>query len=241
VARSRREDLERALALAPLFGALPERSRAHVAQRARIVQLSAKQRLWTSGEPAHQLGLVLSGRVKVVHAVGDREVIVDVVLPGELVGEVAFALGSTYQSTVVCLRRARVLLVEADALRHELTREHRALGILAASLATQVQRLMRLVQDLSAGSVERRLARVMLGLAERAGEPLSGGVYVPVQLRRSDLAALAATTEESVSRKIGAWSRRGWLVAQPVGYLINDVDALRAAAGDVESRTRESR
>jgi CRP-like cAMP-binding protein len=241
--RTSRDDIARSLALAPLFGALSAESRGDLARRARVVPLSAHQRLWTAGEAAPRLGLVLSGRLKSVQHVGDREVIVDVVLPGELVGEVAFALGATYQSTLVCLRRARVMLVEADLLRRALDREHRAAAALAFDLAAQVQRLMRLVQDLSAGSVERRLARVLLGLVERAGEPFPGGVYVPVRLRRSDLAALAATTEESVSRKIGAWARRGWLVPQPVGYLIRDVQALRlvareAAAERAPRRTR---
>jgi CRP-like cAMP-binding protein len=228
--RASQDDVARSLALAPLFGALPAESRGEIARRARIVTLSAHQRLWTAGEEASRLGLVVSGRLKNVQHVADREVIVDVVLPGEIVGEVAFALGATYQSTVVCLRRARVLLVDTDLLRHQLGREHRALAALAADLAAQVQRLMRLVEDLSAGSVERRLARVLLGLVERAGEPFPGGVYVPIRLRRSDLAALAATTEESVSRKLGAWTRRGWLVAQPVGYLVRDVQALRLVA-----------
>jgi CRP-like cAMP-binding protein len=231
--RAPQDEIARSLALAPLFGSLPAERRGEIARRARVVSLSAHQRLWSAGEEAGRLGLVISGRLKNVQHVADREVIVDVVLPGELVGEVAFALGATYQSTLVCLRRARVLLVDADLLRRELEREHRAMAALAADLAGQVQRLMRLVQDLSAGSVERRLARVLLGLVERAGQPFPGGIYVPVRLRRSDLAALAATTEESVSRKIGAWTRRGWLVAQPVGYLVRDVQALRVVAQEV--------
>jgi CRP/FNR family transcriptional regulator len=230
--RATQDDIARSLALAPLFGSLSPESRSEIVRRARVVTLVAHQRLWSAGEEANRIGLVISGRLKNVQHVADREVIVDVVLPGELVGEVAFALRATYQSTIVCLRRARVLLVEADLLRHELQRDHRAMAALASDLAAQVQRLMRLVQDLSAGSVERRLARVLLGLVERAGEPFPGGVYVPVRLRRSELAALAATTEESVSRKIGAWTRRGWLVAQPVGYLVRDVNALRLVARD---------
>jgi CRP-like cAMP-binding protein len=223
-------EVARTLLLAPMFGSLSEESRRELARRARVVTPSAKQLLWSAGSEATRVGVVISGRLKLVQHVAGREVILDVALPGELIGDVAFALGSSYQSSVVCLRRARVLLVDASSLRRVLERERGALAALAAHLAAKAQRLIRLVQDLSAGSVERRLARALVGLAARAGEPFPGGIYVPIRLRRADLAALAATSEESVSRKIGAWTRRGWLVAQPVGYLIRDLGALRRAA-----------
>jgi CRP/FNR family transcriptional regulator len=230
VSRAAKLDIARHLAGAPLFSSLSAGARAELTLRSRVVSLVAQQRLWTAGDEATHVGLVLSGRLKLVQHVADREVIIDVALPGEILGEVAFALGSAYQSTVWCLRRARVLLVPADSLRQVLEREGNTMAALATSLAAQVQRLMRLIQDLSAGNVERRLARVLVGLAERAGEPFPGGVYVPLRLRRADLASLAATTKESVSRKVGAWTRSGWLVAQPVGYLIRDLQALRRVA-----------
>lgn len=235
--RSLTTEIARSLAVAPLFGSLSATRRADIARRAKVVTLSAHQVLWSAGGEATHIGVVLSGRMKLVQHVAGREVIVDVALPGELVGEVAFALGSAYQSTVVCLRRAKVLLVNAGTLRRVLEHERGALAALAADLATKIQRLMRLVQDLSAGNVERRLARVLVGLADRAGEPFPGGIYVPIRLRRADLAALAATSVESVSRKLAGWTKRGWLVAQPVGYLVRDLGAMRRTADD-RSRAR---
>ena len=98
-------------------------------------------------------------------------------------------------------------------------------------LAVQVRRLLRMVDSLSAGSVERRLASVMVDLAERAGEPFPGGILIPLRLRRSDLASLAATTLESASRKISVWRRAGLVILEPIGYLIRDLDALRRLAG----------
>jgi CRP-like cAMP-binding protein len=223
-------EILRALSSAPVFGSLSARARGEIARRAKVVVLSARQRLWRAGEEARHVGVVLAGRLKVLQPVASREVIVDVALPGEIVGEVAFALGSTYQSTVVPLRRARVVLVPSQALRRALAAERGGLGSLAADLAAKVQQLMRLVQALSAGGVERRLARVLVDLAARAGEPFPGGIYIPIRLRRSELAALAATSKESVSRKIGGWTRRGWLVPQPVGYLLRDLPALKRVA-----------
>jgi CRP-like cAMP-binding protein len=118
---------------------------------------------------------------------------------------------------VVCLRRARILLVPAVLLRGVLTRESHVV----ADLAADVSRLIRMVQNLSAGSVQRRLASVLVDLADRAGEPFPGGILVPLRLKRADLASLAATTLESASRAETELSRDpaggGVSAAQPAG------------------------
>lgn len=159
-----------------------------------------------------------------------REVIVGVAVPGDLLGAIGFALVAGYSSSVVCLRRARVVLVPSALLRGVLARESLAVSALAADLAADVSRLMRMVQNLSAGNVQRRLASVLIDLAERAGEPFPGGTLIPLRLKRADLASLAATTIESASRAISAWRRRGLLVPMAAGYLVLDLAALRAVA-----------
>lgn len=220
------------LARAAVFGDLPGETRLALIAASREVVLNAGEPLWREGEAAKNLGVVLVGRCKIVRGDDSREVIVDVAVPADVLGEVAFSIRATYQSSVVCLRRARVLLVPADAFRQALAQSPEATQALALDLAAQVVRLMRAIEDLSAGTVERRLARVLLRLAERAGEPFPGGILIPLRLRRADLAAIAATTLESASRKIADWQRRGWVVPQPAGYLVRNEAALRKLAHD---------
>lgn len=222
-----------ALTESPVFGALPESARRTLVDRSRLVTLKSGRRLWNRGGRALHLGLVLSGRLKSVREGSGREVILDVAIPGDVLGEVAFgSVASSYQSTVISLRQAKVLLVPASVLRSMLEHDARAAAKLSLDLANQLVRMMRRIEALSAVSVEKRLARVLANLADRAGEPFPGGTLVPLRLRRSDLAALAATTLESVSRRISAWTRDGLLTPQPAGYLIHDLARLRRIAGE---------
>lgn len=202
------------------------------------VEVSRGRRLWSEGDEAAHVGLVLSGRLKAVRASGRREVIVDVALPGDVLGDVEFALGEPYATSVVGLRRSRVVLLPAEALRQAFSRDPRALSHALFSLARRVQRLMRLVEGLSAGSVERRLATALSTLTERVGEPFPGGLLVPVRLRRAELAVLAATSVASVSRTLAAWQRRGVLTVLPEGFLVRELPALtRLATGLAAPRT----
>jgi len=213
------------------FAGLPPQLLVRMATGADTVLVPRSRRLWSEGDVASHVGLVLSGRLKAVRTTGRREVIVDVAMPGDVLGDVAFALGEPYPTSVVGLRRSRVVLLPAEALRRAFSHDPRALSFALFSLARRAQRLMRLVEGLSAGSVVRRLATTLATLAGRAGEPFPGGLLVPIRLRRAELAALAATSVESVSRALATWQRGGILTVLPEGYLVRDLAALQRLAG----------
>lgn len=225
------------LARAPLFAALAPQLRAEVAATTRSVTVKVGEELWRAGDPSEHVGLLASGRLKLARRSGRHEVIVGVAVPGDVLGDVAFTLGEPYTEGVVGLRPSRVLLVPAAALRAALAREPGALAALAHELAGQVRRLEELALSLSAGDVPRRLASVLSSLADRSGEPFPGGVLIPMRLRRADLAALAATTPESVSRQVSAWRACGLLTLQPAGVIVRDLEALRRIA---EGATRRA-
>lgn len=222
-------ELAAAFRRAPVLSLLPRAAQDELLAATRVEELRAREVLWREGDKATALGLVLFGRVAVERA-RRKPVLVDIVGAGQFVGEVGFTLGARYQFDVRCLRAARVALIPARQLRAALTGSAAASASLAIDLAEQVLRLSRRVETLSAGSVAQRLARVLVGLAERFGAPFPGGTLLPVRLRREDLAALAATTIESASRQVSAWARAGVLVPQPVGFLLKDLDALRRLA-----------
>ena len=230
--RERSAQLARgALSRAPVFSDLHETQRRRLGALSRIVRLRPGERLWNRGDAADHLGVVVSGRLKQVRESASREVLLDLAVPGDLLGEVAFASRvGTYQSTVVSLRQARVLLVPSGAFKALLRDDAELTSRLALRLAQSVVAMMKHVEALSETTVERRLARVLANLADRAGEPFQRGVFIPARLRRRDLANLAATTLESTSRKISAWSRLGILTPQPAGYLIHDLARLRRLA-----------
>lgn len=212
------------------FFGLPPAELTRVLARSGLTVLNRGQVLWKEGDPAEHVGLVRTGKLKSLVGRGRRQIIVDVSIRGDVLGDVAFALKEPHPASVVALTRSRVLMVPAEALRAAFDTEPRALGSALLSLARRVQRLNRLVTGLSAGSVPRRLAAALLELAERSGGPFPGGTLVPVRLRRADLAALAATSAESVSRQLAGWRRGGVIVPQPAGFVVPDLDLLRRIA-----------
>jgi CRP-like cAMP-binding protein len=230
-----------ALRRSALFAGLPPSHLEGLLDHAEIAVLPRGQRLWSAGDRPDRLGVVLSGQVKSVRRLAGRGTILDLALQGDVLGDVAFALGEPVTTSAVCLVKARVLLLQVAQVRESFQRSPQALTSALQSVARRAERLQRQVELLSAGSVTQRLAATLVGLAARAGEPFPGGVLVPLRLRRSDLAALAATRPESVSRHVAAWQRRGLLLLQPAGYLLKDLGALqRIADGDLAKEAGEA-
>lgn len=229
-------DLTAALRAAPVLRELPDVELGALARLSRVKSLGAREPLWRAGELASHVGVVVAGRLKLVRHRRRSEVIVEVLGPSDLAGSAAFSLRRCHLFDVVCLRRAAVLLVPGPPLRAMVDRSARASAALAAELGAQVLRLTARLESVAARSVEQRLAWVMLSLMARFGERIGGGeVLVPVQLRREELASLAATTLESASRRLSQWRRAGILQPQPAGFLVRDVAALhRIAAGEPE-------
>ncbi len=193
----------------------------------RVVQLQAGERLWNQGEPVSFLGVVYAGRLVKLREHARRTVVFDLLRPGDTVGEQGISGAIAEEDSVEALRRATVVLVPLHALRARMEKQPE-LGVkLLQRMADSMKRLSHRVEELSSGNVEARLAEVLLGLVERFGEPFYGGVLIPLRLRREDLAAMAATTHESISRRLAAWRRQGILVPQPAGYLVRDVPALK--------------
>lgn len=213
-----------------VFSALKPADLAPLAAASKIVSLRSTEIMWTEGGVPEHLGVVLTGRLKIMRQRAGREIIIDVVGPCDIIGEVAVTSGGPYLFDVRCIRRARVALLPVTAFQEIEARFPQVAKGMACVLAEHVLRLTRHIEALSAGSVEHRLAQMLVELAERFGEPFPGGTLLPVHLRREDLAALAATTLESTSRRIAAWQRQGVLVAQPAGYLLTDLPALRELA-----------
>jgi CRP/FNR family transcriptional regulator, cyclic AMP receptor protein len=154
------------------------------------------------GEACSGLWVVESGllRASVVSADG-RELALDLLLPGDAVGEPA---GSASPCTVRALRPTRLRVAGRDAVPALLSARCRRLADLAGHLAWL---------DV-AGRIQGRLD----DLAARAGRPLpDGGTGVSIRLTQDEIASLAGTSRETANRALHRLMRHGAITAEGPG------------------------
>lgn len=90
--------------------------------------------------------------------------------------------------------------------------------------------------------VERRLARLLLELAQRFGEGIGRGRALGVRLSQQDLSCMVACTREAVSKVVGEFREAGLIeTPRPCGLVVVDEPKLReVAAGRTTTAPRGS-
>ncbi|MBK7583084.1 MAG: Crp/Fnr family transcriptional regulator [Myxococcales bacterium] len=230
-----RQFIERASALSGAEPALLDR----MAKAATIRTLARNGVAWRAGEPACGLTLIKSGLIKVIRPTPPgRSTICGLFGAPQTLGSLALlrgdahlvdAVAATNQTTMITIP-GRLVLAAVD------TNPRLALS-LACSVHHELSALHEKVDVLSAGSVEARLATLLLQLYEQFGDEMSDGTpCIPLSLSRRELADLVSTSFETAIRTMTSWDRQGVLETTPEGFMIRRLVALREIAG-LEGRT----
>jgi CRP-like cAMP-binding protein len=177
--------------------------------------------LFFEGEPAEWLVFVAEGRVKMIkHSESGRETILATFGPGQVVGEVGVLAGEMYPATAQALEPAVTLSLRRDAYA-ALVRRHPDLAwALIEELGRRLQQAHEKIRSLAVEKVERRVARLLLRMANTAGERLEGGaVRITVPLSRQDIADMAGTVVETAIRTMSKFQKQGWIETRE-GYIV---------------------
>ncbi len=164
-------------------------------------ELAAGQPLFRQGDSLCRVFVLMSGAVQVSRL--DRQGrarIVDLVLPGDVLGFDDFASG-VYSGSAQALRDALVCAIE-PARWQSLRQRDLRLPALASLGASQVQRAMRQNMRLRLGSAAR-LADWLLQLAARVESP-----NIELPLSYQDLAEYLDLRPETLSRALRELERR---------------------------------
>lgn len=217
------EEIRRLLRSHALFAcAGPEEIEA-LLKRCRVLRLRRNGVLYTEGEPARSLYVLLSGRIKVVkHSPDGREQTLCIVDPGEVFGE-ADAVQGQQLATAIALRSSRVLPVPAELVLGWMRAGGRGAEALAARLATAVGELTTLAADLSLLNVTARVARLLL-TREDCLIGASGG------LSQQEMASLAGTARQVVGRILRRMEEEGVIDLDRGRVRILDPDRLESLA-----------
>lgn len=185
--------------------------------------------LFAEGEPAEKIHFLFAGRVKIVKAARDRDLILEILGPGEPVGAVAAFEREPFPATAVALEACCVVSIPERDFFALLEKRPQITRNLLAGLTSRLIMLNRRLADLT-GSVEHRMARLFTTLAERMGQGRPAGVFVPVQLSRQDIADLVGTTIETAIRVMSRWQKDSVLETEKTGFLVRDLAALKQIA-----------
>ena len=222
--------LEERLALIPLLSGLSPESLKLFAREMRVDTVKEGERVFSQGDQGDTLYLIESGRVRVFGGVpGGEEVVLDILGPGDVLGELALLDGETRSASVEALSNCTLLALDRDTFWEHL-RAHPETAIqMLTVLSQRLRQTVLQAEAVSANSSTERLAHVLLFLAEKDGK-IEPGVLTTT-LCIPDVAATIGTSEDWAEQMLGEWHRDGIIgLTGRRRLILHDVAALRALA-----------
>jgi CRP/FNR family cyclic AMP-dependent transcriptional regulator len=177
----------------------------------RIAQFKPKQLLFSQGDPADSIFYLQRGRAKltVVSAAG-KEATITLLTVGDFVGEESIAgVGGLRLATATAITACTALKIERGEIIRVLHEEHAFSDLFLKFLLARSMRAQADLVDQLFNSSEKRLARVLLLLAEfgMPGEPES---LIP-KITQETLAEMIGTTRSRVSFFMNRFRKLGFI------------------------------
>jgi CRP/FNR family transcriptional regulator, cyclic AMP receptor protein len=171
--------------------------------------IPAGNRVFHEGDSSDACYIVKEGKFRVTREHSDGRAITLATLgPGEVFGELAMLDGDTRSASAEALTDGELLALPANDVRNLLSRHPEISVKLVAAL---VRRLREANERISRQSFQTVPSRVAGVLSQLVAETRSGGEAgeVTIRMNQADLAQLAGTSRESVSRFLADLERAG--------------------------------
>jgi CRP/FNR family transcriptional regulator len=169
----------------------------------------AATRVFHEGDHSDACYIVRSGSFRVTREHSDGRAITLATLgPGDIFGELAMLDGEVRSASVESLEDSELLALPAGEVRSLLARHPDITVKLVAALVRRLRTANERISRQSFQTVPSRVAGVLTQLVAEEGEGGDGG-EVTIRMNQADLAQLAGTSRESVSRFLADLERAG--------------------------------
>lgn len=215
------------------FQNVDDETLANIVPRFVLREYKRRDYIWIQGDPSDVFGIIRDGYVKIIkHSEGGKDILLELLGPGDVIGAVALLEGRPYPATARALDDAMLLTLSRaeflDIIAHSTAVATQAL----VAIGSRLRHAHEMVRQLAVECVESRIANVLLMLASRSTSDLSDRTIIRARLTRRDIAEMVGTALETAIRILSRWEKSG-IVGRERGHLVLfDVAALQKLSSE---------
>ena len=195
-----------------------------ILQSANLITVRAGMPLFRDGEACENYLLILEGSARVQKLSENGQIVTLYHLEAghacELTASCLLA-GRSYPAEAIAETVVRAALLPKNYFQEALSRSPQFRSFVFSTIDKGMQDLVTLVEEVSFGQIDRRLARRLL-LSARSSDR--------IQMTHHTLAEELGTAREVVSRQLKEFERQGWVRLHRGWIEISDKNALRELA-----------
>lgn len=197
--------LDMAAADVPLLTSLPKPVRERLLASSHVERFAPRSDIFTVGEAASQLHIILAGIVDLAAAYKGSECTALMMAAGDVFMPAAALYSEPYLVSARALTSTRILMIDADVVRQEALACVELAHGLARILAGQWRVALKIILDLKCRSPSQRLAAFLLRLHD-ASQP---GTVAEVPFSKRQLASRIGMQPETLSRTLQTLAANG--------------------------------
>lgn len=236
------EDKLNAFSATQLFGSVPRTALRELALKTRTRQLSRGEVLFTAGEKAAGLFVVVSGTLRAYRQTREgREQTMHVEVAGATLAEAPVFDGGPYPSTVQAEEASVVMFVPQQAMRRFLLMHPEAALTALSVLAGRLRRVSGLAEQLALTDVAQRLAAMLLEEALAQAGELNNGVSFSLPLPHQSIASRLGSVREVITRQLHRLIDDKIIALRGRRVTVLDAAALRARAAQDKRQATTAR
>jgi CRP/FNR family transcriptional regulator, cyclic AMP receptor protein len=221
------------------LNSFPATVRTHLLTMDGVAKFSPNRRfasLYSEGSPADTLFFLESGLVKIHRRADDgKEIILQVVAPGELFGEQALGTEHSRAVSAEVLQEGVIYVIPRELFLSFCEAHPEMWHHIAVMTINRKRDLEKKIELLCLRDVEYRILHYLGELASTIGQKGEGNEY-SIPLSQGEFASLIGATRETTSTTLNTLSRRGLVRLGRRQLNVSSLDLLRNAATERASR-----
>lgn len=213
-----------------LLGGLTDDQVGELVVNSRMAHAEKGETIWLSGNSVSFFGVVGTGFIKMT-TVGPshQEITTEIMGPGHVFGLLGAIDGTGCPQSAKAITGTWYLKVPKAGFLLVYEKNVVLKEQVFKRTTHRLRQSFDLIAHLSVGTVEQRVAAVLLVLTRSFGRELPEGLLLDVPLTRQEIAELAGTTVESTIRIMSRWQKQEWIETQARHILVKNLDKLLQA------------
>ena len=159
--------------------------------------------IYMAGQKGGSLYVINSGKVKITRiSSSGKEQVIRILEEGEFMGELSIFKSSPLMDNAEALEHTTMCIIDKKDLKNLLKKYPLISLKIMEELSERLERAESLIENINLSSVEKRLADILLELADENRE-------VDLKISKKDLASQIGMSSETLSRKLSAFQELG--------------------------------
>lgn len=213
----------------PIFSSLTEKELKEIEPLFIEEDIKKDEYIFWEGDPSNWLYVVAEGKVRVLkQSASGKDIILEIISSGDLFGGVAVLDKRPYPASAQAMENSKILKLSRANILKILDRYPTVALDTVTYMGQRLRDAHEMMRSLAAERVEKRIATILLRLAEKIGIEEKGGIRLDINLTRLDLAEMAGTTVETAIRVMSKFSKDGLVDSQTKKIVITNKKRLES-------------